>query len=399
MALISLWASNPDAIITMSIGQIVATAGDGDLRDDSECSVELRSFLSQVSSEKLAEYANYCFTTGFGKSGLVLQDIVNELGRRLDYTVINGRYRGTPSAVGNDGLWKSPENHDILVEVKTSDVHRIPLNTIAKYRDRLRDNGELGDSHSMLLVVGREDTGELEAQVRGSRHAWDMRLISVDSLIHLVKLKESTEGAATGSKIRSVLVPMEYTRLDTLIDVMFTAAKDIESTVDAESQPADEGEEERSSWEFTDPTLIQEKREQIIKDFARQHRIQLIRRSRALYWNADHSFRTVCTVSKLYTRRSNVRYWYAYHAQWDEFLAEAEKGFFVLGCMDLSIAFAVPLEVLRQHLDGLNTTNRQDGTSYWHIKILEIKPHTYALQLPRLGKHLSLLPYAFSLNR
>ena len=31
---------------------------------------------------------------GFAKSGFVLQDIVNEIGKRLGYDVQNGRYQG-----------------------------------------------------------------------------------------------------------------------------------------------------------------------------------------------------------------------------------------------------------------------------------------------------------------
>ncbi len=398
MALLSLWSSNPEAVISLSIEQIVATAGDGRLRDESECSKELRAFLSQVSSEKLVEYADYCLTAGFNKSGMVLQDIVNELGRRLDYDVVNGRYQGTSSAVGNDGLWRSPEGHDILVEVKTTDAYRVPLNTIANYRDRLKSEKRIAASNSMLLVVGREDTGELEAQVRGSRHAWDMRLISVDALTHLVKLKESTEGASTGSKIRSVLIPMEYTRLDTLIDVMFTAARDVESAVDAEKQPSSEDESDRSGRDFTDPVLMQEKRDRIINSFARQHNVKLIRKSRALYWNAEHRFRTVCAVSKRYTRSGNVSYWYAYHPQWDEFLGEAENSYFILGCMDLNIAFAIPVHKLRERLAELNTTTRPDGTFYWHIKILEPQSHTYSLQMPKSGQPLFLSQYEFGLS-
>jgi hypothetical protein len=42
------------------------------------------------------------------------------------------------------------------------------------------------DQSSILIVVGREDTGDLEAQIRGSRHAWDVRLISVDALLRLM---------------------------------------------------------------------------------------------------------------------------------------------------------------------------------------------------------------------
>ncbi|MEJ7849680.1 MAG: hypothetical protein WKF92_16470, partial [Pyrinomonadaceae bacterium] len=214
MPLLSIWASNPETILDFTIEQVVSTAGNGKLLDESECSKELREFLSQVSSEKLAEYADYCLITKFDNNGKILQEVVNELGRRLDYGVVNGRYQGSRNSIGNDGLWLSPEGHHLLVEVKTTDAYSISLDTIAKYRNSLHEEQRINENNSMLLVVGRYDTGQLEAQVRGSRHAWDMRLISVDSLVTLVKLRENTEDEATGEKIRSILVPMEYTRLD-----------------------------------------------------------------------------------------------------------------------------------------------------------------------------------------
>jgi hypothetical protein len=165
MPLLSLWQSNPDAIDQFSIEQVVSTAGDGNLLDGSPCSLELHGFLSQVRSRKLSIYIEHCLSTRFEKGGMVLQDLVNELGRRLDYTVTNGRYQGTQNAIGFDGLWRSPEGHTIVVEVKTSDAYRISLDTLSGYRQRLISNGEITDESSILIVVGRQDTGELEAQV------------------------------------------------------------------------------------------------------------------------------------------------------------------------------------------------------------------------------------------
>lgn len=104
MPLLALWASNPEAVNDLSIEQIVATAGDGKLRDDSDCSRELRQYLSQVTTERLAAYADHCLSLPFTKSGLVLQDVVNELGRRLEYRATNGRYQGTTNTVGFDGM-------------------------------------------------------------------------------------------------------------------------------------------------------------------------------------------------------------------------------------------------------------------------------------------------------
>jgi hypothetical protein len=235
MPLISLWSSNRTAIEEFSVEQVVRAAGDGNLRDGFLCSQELRAYLSEITSAKLGEYIEHCLSKHFNKGGMVLQDLVNELGRRLDYKVTNGRYQGTSNTIGYDGIWNSPEGHMIVGEVKTTDAYRISLDTIAAYRDRLSVNGEIFSPSSILIIVGREDTGELEAQVRGSRHAWDIRLISADALIKLVQLKEDADAPDTGRKIRSLLAPMEYTRLDQMIDVMFTTAKDVETAATVET--------------------------------------------------------------------------------------------------------------------------------------------------------------------
>jgi hypothetical protein len=136
MPLISLFKSNPNAISEFTIEQIVATAGDGALRDNSTCSQELREYLSGIKTEEIEGHIEHCLSASFNKSGFVLQDL-NELGRRLDYEVTNGRYQGTSIAVGFDGLWRSPDGQTIIVEVKTTDAYRVSLDTIIGYREKL----------------------------------------------------------------------------------------------------------------------------------------------------------------------------------------------------------------------------------------------------------------------
>lgn len=399
MALLSIWSTNPEAVLQFTIEQVVSAAGNGKLLDGSECSTEIRSYFSQVRSEKLGEYADSCLTSSFGNSGKVLQDIVNELGRRLDYNVTNGRYQGSQNAVGNDGLWESPEGHQILVEVKTTDAYSISLDTIAQYRNALVERNEINDESSMLLVVGRYDTGQLEAQVRGSRYAWDMRLVSIDSLLRLVNLKENTEEEITGSKIRTLLVPMEYTRIDKLIDVMFTAAKDVEKVIEIEPISGEDHPEEqkkKSTWDFTDSTLLEKKREEILSAISRVNDTKLVKKSRAMYWDSGREFRVASTISKRYPSSSHT-YWYAYHSSWQDFLAKAKTGYLVLGCMDLEIAFAVPFLAIDSKLDEFNITARNDS-KYWHIFIREKTPGTYLLLGSKTGEHLDLAPYIIPIS-
>ncbi|MCP4685975.1 MAG: hypothetical protein GY867_11115 [bacterium] len=178
MGLTELWQTSRDQFQEKQVHQIIAFAGGGKLRDGSNTSLEFREFLSHIPSKVLERYANGCLESSFKDSGLALQDIVNQVGKRLGFAVTDGRYRGTSKHIGYDGLWKFPDGHIVVVEVKTTDAYRIDLDKIAGYRRSLVGVGEIEEERSsILIVVGRADTGDLEAQIRGSRHGWDIRLI------------------------------------------------------------------------------------------------------------------------------------------------------------------------------------------------------------------------------
>jgi hypothetical protein len=333
MPLLAFWKSAPAEVAKLTIEQVVSSAGDGVLKDNSSCCAELREYFSQTPSETIATYINHCLSVSFLKSGTVLQDLVNELGRRLGYEVANGRYQGTVNSIGFDGLWSSPEGHSIVLEVKTTDTYRISLDTIAEYRSKLIKSQQITERSSMLMVVGRNDTGDLEAQVRGSRHAWDIRLISADAILKLVQLRESTESLETDLKIRSILAPMEYTRLDNIIDIMFVAAADVEATTAAsvveptevEQTSGEHVQEKKGVWHFTDKTLLDQKRAQIILSFGKQSGITFIRKRGSYFWNAEHDKRMICTISKRYEGK-NYPYWFGYHSDWHIFLMEEPEG-------------------------------------------------------------------------
>src|SRR5690606_20138605 len=137
---------------------------------------------------------------------------------------------------GYDGLWRSPYGDQIVVEVKTTDAYRIDLETIVNYRRGLLRSGSVTENRSsILIVVGRQDTGELEAQIRGSRHAWDIRLLSVDALFRLISIREEVEGPHDARQINDILIPREYTRVDGIIELVFATAADVKSDVEEES--------------------------------------------------------------------------------------------------------------------------------------------------------------------
>jgi hypothetical protein len=226
--------------------------------------------------------------------------------------------------------------------------------------------------------------------------------MSADALIRLVLLKEDADEPETGRKIRSLLVPKEYTRLDGMIDVMFTAAKDVESAVESASEEEEAPQELLSSkvkgvWQFTDYTQLQAKRDEAIAALGRREDANLIKKTRALYWHPSKNVRAACTISKRYTRSPSAPYWYAYHPQWDEFLAEGSRSFVIFGCMDRKEAFAVPLNVMRSCLEALNVSEKEEGGHYWHIHLQESEDGNVSIILPKQKSLLSLRPYTIRL--
>lgn len=117
----------------------------------------------------------------------------------------------------------------------------------------------------------------------------------------------------------------------------------------------------------TDPTLMNAKRYKILTRLEERHSTRFHRRSAAIYRSDDDQIGVVCTMSKWHAKNEN--YWYAYHPHQDQFLASAKHGYFILGMMDLDVAVALPVEVMRQNLGKLYTTTTPDGRSYWHIHI------------------------------
>jgi hypothetical protein len=68
MPLLNFWKSAKEEVLTLSIEQVVANAGDGILRDQSACSAEFRGFLGKVPVESLFDYARHCLDKLFNRT-------------------------------------------------------------------------------------------------------------------------------------------------------------------------------------------------------------------------------------------------------------------------------------------------------------------------------------------
>jgi hypothetical protein len=201
MALIDLWNADRQQILDKRVDQLIAFAGEGRLLDGNSTSQEFRALLKVATSDLIGKWLDECLVgSRFQDSGFVLQDVVNEIGRRIGFSVTDGVYRGHANE-GYDGLWKIDRDRALLVESKTTTNFKINLSRISEYREQTAPGLSVRPEEiSILIVVGDEDTSEFEAQVRGSRYAWDIRLIGVKSLYRLLRLTRRSDGRTPDSR-------------------------------------------------------------------------------------------------------------------------------------------------------------------------------------------------------
>jgi hypothetical protein len=372
MGLAELWSTSRKELEDKHIRQVIAIAGGGKLLDGSDASKEFREFLSSVPSGYLSKYALQCFEEKFEDSGIVLQDIVNQVGKRLGFDISYGRYRGSTKEIGFDGLWNTPnEGGAIVIEVKTSVDFKIDLNTLANYRRALIKEQKIdADNSSILIVVGRDldNTENLEEQIRGSKYAWDVRLISVDSLLRLMNLKEKLEDPQTLNKIPTILLPQEYTKVDGIIDLVFSTTSDVREEEEIEDEIEVEIERE-AEGRSKKPKFIPVKFHDACSEKIQLHlKKTLIKQSRVTYTTPDESLTIICAVSKEHKRSAAPLFWFAFHQHQKDALSNANNAMIAFGCGSEETILLIPFADFSAWLDGFNITKEKDRL-YWHVQI------------------------------
>jgi hypothetical protein len=393
MPLLDLWAKTPDQLQDKQVHQLIAFAGNGRLLDDSPCSSEFRSFLATVPSEKLDKYSDQCLIASFTDSGLALQDVVNEIGVRLGATVTHGRYRGTKKHTGFDGLWKFPGGQSIIIEVKTTDAYRIDLNVVANYRSTLIADGHAEESSSsILLVVGRQDTGDLEAQIRGSRHAWDVRIISVSALIRLMRIMEEVDDPEIVGRIHNILIPREFTRLDAIAEVLFSTTEEVKQD-ETPLEVKEQSSSPKTEGQKSTPLAFHEA---CIKRIQAKLNISLVKRSRSGYSTPANDVALNVLFSKEHGSDSNPNYWFGFHPHQQEFLEKHPTAYVAFGCGASSRLILIPYKDFLPWLKNTWTTENGDRT-YWHVVIYR-DDESYSFRMKKGEKAIDVTPYVIAVD-
>ena len=376
-----LWTKSRETFETKTLAQILSFAGDGKLKDGNTTSSEFRELLDQVPSRLLNKFADSCLLEKFEDGGLALQDIINQIGARLGFITEHGLYRGKQNDIGFDGIWKSKEGHSIILEVKTTDAYRINLDTIAEYRLKLVQQGRVDKiQSSILIVVGRQDTGDLEAQIRGSRHAWDVRLLSTDSLLNLLSLKETLNDTKTIQQINELLKPKEYTRIDKLIELIFLASKDLKLDEQSEEEVEEaivEKSPKKGEPKFTPVNFHDE----CVAKIQQKLQINFIKQTRIAYADKEKSVGLICAISKAHKQTKFEKYWFAFQAHQKDFLDEYSNAYVSYGCGSAENTLLIPFTDFEPLIKNMWTTQNEDRM-YWHV-VIHKRGDKFLLDLPR----------------
>ena len=252
-----------------------------------------------------------------------------------------------------------------MVEVKTTDAYTISLEKILGYRSALIKDGKVSEDSSVLIVVGRKDTDSLEAQVRGSRYGWDTRLISADKLLKLVEIKEAADNKETIRKIRTVLTPLELTRVDFIVDLLATTADDISEVMSTEEDPETPEATDKKEKKFTPVAFHGE----VVARLQKSLGVELKKETRALYVSADKSVSARTVVSKTHVNGPNTGYWFAFHPYYRDELEEYKQSFIAFGCGGPETILLFDLAKFVELLPKLNTTELDDRM-YWHVHFI-----------------------------
>lgn len=182
-----------------------------------------RAFLGDNIKEvgQIRDYIQECLSNTGDQYNRALQDLVNHLGHFLGFEVTSGRYHGVAGEIGFDGLWKSPKDFHIVIEVKTTEAYAIKTSALVGYVDALISERKIPDwDHTLgLYVVGRLDPElrQLQNAIVAEKRTERLRIISVDSLLSLAELM--SEYDVSHEDILAVLRPSGPT-IDPVVELM-----------------------------------------------------------------------------------------------------------------------------------------------------------------------------------
>jgi hypothetical protein len=175
-----------------------------------------------------------------------------------------------------------------------------------------------------------------------------------------MSLGERVDDPAIIRRISDILKPREFTRLDEIVDIVFSTA---EEAAETETTPPEEevgALDERATPVAFHGACIERIEHHLEK--------RLVRQTRSSYKTPDGTLAVVCAVSKTHEVSGHPSFWFAFHPYQKAVLEETQEALLVLGCGSAKTVLAIPAADVFSWLPDMWTTQREDRF-YWHIRV------------------------------
>jgi len=192
-------------------------------------------------------------------------------------------------------------------------------------------------------------------------------VLSIEALVKLLDLRETVNDNRVLNQINEILKPLEYTRLDRLIDLLFITSQD--NFIDKEERELEDIYTTTSTvTNNTERGTPVNYHDECIEVISKALKKTFIKQSKSTYLSSDNSTSLTCAVSKMYPTKRTELYWFAFHPHQKDFLEEYSHSYVSFGCGDKEKIALIPLDKFLPLNSSMNMTTK-NNRSYWHVKI------------------------------
>jgi hypothetical protein len=209
-------------MVELTLDRIVGLAGDWN--DSSRASKQFREIIGdeQTATEEIEAYLLEAMGGTEQYHNRALQDLVNNIGRRLGFEVEYGVYQGRSDTIGYDGHWTSAATEDdthLVVETKKTTAYSIDPGQAGEYMDELTNEKDVDRSQVYgLYVIGEGDVETVAQTVFGSQYRDRMRVITAQRLLDLLEIQE--DSGLRHDQVVDVLLPINAVDVGQLVGLI-----------------------------------------------------------------------------------------------------------------------------------------------------------------------------------
>jgi len=165
------------------------------------------------------------------------------------------------------------------------------------------------------------------------------------------------------------LVPKEYTKVDSVIDLVFSTAKDIkEDQLEEAEEEAKEETENKKKKKDSKKVIPVSFHQECIQKVEKHLGVTFIKETRTIFKSIDDKVAISCSVSKKHQKKEKgpIWFWFAFHPHQKERLKNEAEAYLVLGCGSAKLIFLFPIKEFLPWLDRFNKTENENR-NYWHL--------------------------------